>query len=204
MGQQSGIPDVLRGVLGWPGQRLAVSIHCVRERGRCVSDTLHRRVIHHWEACLLLGDAHGAVQQQVLHWSVVHVACFQRYLPASFENTRGTFQWNRMGPTKVLLQPRDSVQGIVKLWGMTSCCFTIASGIGYGVTISVFSVVTYYCSLMALTLYYLLASFQSVLPWAVCLEEWGDGCFDSTSAANETANVNKSSSADWYFRWVLQ
>lgn len=76
------------------------------------------------------------------------------------------------------------------------------SGIGYGIAVSVFSVVTYYCSLMSVTLYYMLASCQSVLPWTVCWEEWGDDCFSSTAINNETANVNKSSSADLYFRWA--
>lgn len=76
------------------------------------------------------------------------------------------------------------------------------SGIGYGVTVSVFSVVTYYCSLMALAIFYLLASFQSVLPWAFCWEEWKNICFDSSSVNNEVINLNKSSSADLYFRQV--
>lgn len=76
----------------------------------------------------------------------------------------------------------------------------IVLGIGYGVTVAVFSVVTYYCSLMALTMYYLIASFQSVLPWAFCWKEWGDACFDSTSFNTELVNVSKSSSADLYFR----
>lgn len=76
------------------------------------------------------------------------------------------------------------------------------SGIGYGVTISVFFVVTYYCSLMALAVYYLLASFQSVLPWSFCWEEWKDICFDSAPTDREiVANISsKSSSADLYFR----
>ncbi|XP_076679956.1 sodium-dependent nutrient amino acid transporter 1 [Andrena cerasifolii] len=98
-----------------------------------------------------------------------------------------------------MIMGQFSSRSCVEVWSMSPAF----KGIGYGLTISVFSVVTYYCSLMALTLYYLLASFQSVLPWAVCWKEWGDGCFDSTSAGNELANVNKSSSADWYFRKVV-
>ncbi|XP_053988541.1 sodium-dependent nutrient amino acid transporter 1-like [Hylaeus volcanicus] len=92
-----------------------------------------------------------------------------------------------------------SSRSCVEVWSVTPGF----KGIGYGVTVSVFSVVTYYCSLMSLTMYYLLASFQSVLPWAVCWEEWGNVCFDSTSASNATSNVNKSSSAELYFRYVV-
>ncbi|XP_076755461.1 sodium-dependent nutrient amino acid transporter 1 isoform X1 [Xylocopa sonorina] len=92
-----------------------------------------------------------------------------------------------------------SSRSCVEVWSVSPAF----RGIGYGVTISVFLVVTYYCSLMALTVYYLLASFQSVLPWAFCWDEWGDTCFDSNSSNNETANVSKSSSADLYFRKVV-
>ncbi|XP_043260673.1 sodium-dependent nutrient amino acid transporter 1-like isoform X2 [Colletes gigas] len=92
-----------------------------------------------------------------------------------------------------------SSKSCVEIWSVSSAF----KGIGYGVAVSVFSVVTYYCSLMALTMYYLLVSFQPVLPWAFCWEEWGDGCFDSTSTNNTTTNVNKSSSADFFFRQVV-
>ncbi|XP_017760556.1 PREDICTED: sodium-dependent nutrient amino acid transporter 1-like isoform X1 [Eufriesea mexicana] len=92
-----------------------------------------------------------------------------------------------------------SSRSCVQVWSVSPAF----RGIGYGLTISVFSVVTYYCSLMALTVYYLLASFQSVLPWAFCWPEWGDACFDSTLASNEVTNISKSSSADLYFRKVV-
>ncbi|KAH0947337.1 hypothetical protein HN011_003802 [Eciton burchellii] len=75
-------------------------------------------------------------------------------------------------------------------------------GIGYGLMISVFSVITYYCALMALTLYYLVASCQEPLPWAHCWEEWGDECFDNPSAGRQARN-GSSSSADLYFRKVV-
>ncbi|CAK9834193.1 Sodium-dependent nutrient amino acid transporter 1 [Anthophora retusa] len=92
-----------------------------------------------------------------------------------------------------------SSRSCIEVWSVSPAF----KGIGYGVTVSVFSVVTYYCSLMALTVYYLLASFQSVLPWAFCWEEWGDGCFNSSSSNNEVTNITKSSSADFYFRKVV-
>lgn len=95
-----------------------------------------------------------------------------------------------------------SSRSCIKIWSISP----LFRGIGYGLTISVFSVVTYYCSLMALTLYYLSASFQSVLPWAYCWEEWKDICFDSAPTANNETVTNissKSSSADLYFRKVV-
>lgn len=42
------------------------------------------------------------------------------------------------------------------------------AGIGYGQLISSGIVVTYYCSIMALTVFYLAASFSAELPWATC------------------------------------
>ncbi|XP_043599061.1 sodium-dependent nutrient amino acid transporter 1-like [Bombus pyrosoma] len=94
-----------------------------------------------------------------------------------------------------------SSRSCVQVWSISPAF----RGIGYGVTISVFLVVTYYCSLMALAVYYLLASFQSVLPWSFCWEEWKDICFDSAPTDREImANISsKSSSADLYFRKVV-
>lgn len=89
-----------------------------------------------------------------------------------------------------------SSRSCIEMWSISPAF----KGIGYGVTVSVFSVVTYYCALMALTVYYMIASFQSVLPWAYCWEEWGDVCFDSRSAGNETKIGSKTSSAELYFR----
>ncbi|XP_012219264.2 sodium-dependent nutrient amino acid transporter 1-like isoform X1 [Linepithema humile] len=83
----------------------------------------------------------------------------------------------------------------VQIWSVSPAF----QGIGYGVAVSVFSVITYYCALMALTLYYLVASCQSELPWAHCWEEWGDACFSSSSAGGHVKNGSRSS-ADWYFR----
>ncbi|XP_012538363.1 sodium-dependent nutrient amino acid transporter 1 isoform X2 [Monomorium pharaonis] len=83
----------------------------------------------------------------------------------------------------------------VQIWSVSPAF----QGIGYGVVVSVFSVITYYCALMALTLYYMVASCQSVLPWSYCWEEWGDVCFNSSSSDEQTKNGSRSS-ADFYFR----
>ena len=62
---------------------------------------------------------------------------------------------------------------------------------------------SYYCSLMALTLFYLVASFQSELPWSKCRAEWGANCLDSSHrlqlADGGSVNVSLKSSAELYF-----
>jgi solute carrier family 6 amino acid transporter-like protein 5/7/9/14 len=45
-------------------------------------------------------------------------------------------------------------------------------GVGYGSTLGSFCVVSYYVSVMALTVFYFFASFQKNLPWAHCDPSW--------------------------------
>lgn len=58
---------------------------------------------------------------------------------------------------------------------------------------------------MALTIYYLVSSFDSVLPWSYCRENWNN-CLDASSNISNGAiisdNVSVSSSAELYFRFV--
>ncbi|XP_011144437.2 sodium-dependent nutrient amino acid transporter 1 isoform X1 [Harpegnathos saltator] len=71
----------------------------------------------------------------------------------------------------------------VKVWGMSPGFV----GVGWAQFCSTVALATYYSSLMALTLYFLIASFSSELPWATCLEEWGDTCVDSSMKKNHSA-----------------
>ncbi|XP_076756123.1 sodium-dependent nutrient amino acid transporter 1 [Xylocopa sonorina] len=75
-------------------------------------------------------------------------------------------------------------------------------GVAWAQMFSTLAVGTYYCSLMSVTLLYLIGSFQSPLPWSTCLTEWGDSCVDSGGAFNITKrnNTNVISSAELYFR----
>ncbi|XP_050448009.1 sodium-dependent nutrient amino acid transporter 1-like isoform X2 [Cataglyphis hispanica] len=82
----------------------------------------------------------------------------------------------------------------IQIWSVSP----LFQGIGYGIAISVFSVITYYSGLMALILYYMVASCQSVLPWAYCWEEWDDACFNSSSVGQ--VKNGSISSANLYFR----
>ena len=52
----------------------------------------------------------------------------------------------------------------VKVWDMVP----FFRGVGYGQAIATSSVVSYYTCLIALSVFYLIASMQSVLPWTVC------------------------------------
>lgn len=97
-----------------------------------------------------------------------------------------------------------------KTWAMVPAM----KGLGYGQAFAAFCVVSYYCALMALTLFYLAASFQAELPWSFCREEWQGQCVDSVSQGNETSaramvdglaagNTTLRSSAELYFRKVV-
>jgi Sodium:neurotransmitter symporter family. len=58
------------------------------------------------------------------------------------------------------------------------------AGIGYGQMFATLMVSIYYCSLMALTVFYFVQSFAAELQWATCLEEWGHMCYDSKNTEN--------------------
>ncbi|KAH8329928.1 hypothetical protein KR067_008117, partial [Drosophila pandora] len=68
-------------------------------------------------------------------------------------------------------------QGTVKIW---SICPGFV-GVGYGQAFGTVCIISYYSSLLALTLYYLFVSFQSELPWSFCREDW-QNCVDSRPA----------------------
>lgn len=93
----------------------------------------------------------------------------------------------------------------VKLWAVAPGL----RGVGWAQMFSSAAVGTYYCSLMSLTVYYLVSSFQAQLPWAVCDVAWTD-CFDSkkssrndslpTSSADHRNLTGLKSSAELYFK----
>lgn len=80
-------------------------------------------------------------------------------------------------------------------------------GIGYGQLIGTFSVATYYCSLMGLTLFYLVNSFTANLPWSKCDLAWVNTswlqddieCLASNSI-RLNGSTNYSSSAELWYR----
>ncbi|XP_043514892.1 sodium-dependent nutrient amino acid transporter 1-like isoform X1 [Frieseomelitta varia] len=79
-------------------------------------------------------------------------------------------------------------------------------GVGWAQMFSMLSVGTYYCFLMSITLYYLVASFQSPLPWSTCLQEWGNFCADSGGSYNVSKQNSTNmtmSSAELYFKKIV-
>lgn len=74
--------------------------------------------------------------------------------------------------------------------------------------IGIICVGTYYCSLMALTLFYLINSFTSDLPWAHCRDEWKTNrimdnykkCVASDDDGKGSLENDTVSSSELYFR----
>ncbi|GAB0095809.1 Transporter [Sergentomyia squamirostris] len=89
----------------------------------------------------------------------------------------------------------------VKIWTLSP----FFKGIGIGQMVGTCSVISYYCSMIGLTLNYLVSSFQSELPWSSCREEWGENCVDSKPNPNQKNITNGVSSSELYFlREVLK
>uniref|UniRef100_A0A8D8DHG8 Transporter n=1 Tax=Culex pipiens TaxID=7175 RepID=A0A8D8DHG8_CULPI len=88
----------------------------------------------------------------------------------------------------------------VKIWEISP----LFRGIGVGQLVGTTSVVTYYVSLIAITLSYMFASFASELPWAKCEGSWGEHCVDSSAIIAHAGDRNKTveqavSSSQIYF-----
>nr|XP_045610357.1 sodium-dependent nutrient amino acid transporter 1-like isoform X1 [Procambarus clarkii] len=97
--------------------------------------------------------------------------------------------------------------GSVKVWEVSPAF----RGVGYGQAIATWAVVTYYVSLMGLTVYYFFASFTSELPWSVCSENAPQTCLDAFRNGTELAtslgiNVTSLTSAaeEYFSNEVLQ
>lgn len=188
MGKRVAVSYVLRGIFRRPRQRLAISVHGVRERRRRLPDSLRSGPLHYRQAFLLYGDDSGTVHQPVLRTDMVRLARVPRYFLKGKERNEEKKEEKKNNERRRIVKscfPRSRLN--------------FSPGLGYGMAVSVFSVITYYCALMALTLFYMVASFQSTLPWAFCWPEWGDGCFDSNSSDGGVKNGSRSS-ADFYFR----
>uniref|UniRef100_A0A2M4A971 Sodium-dependent nutrient amino acid transporter 1 n=2 Tax=Anopheles triannulatus TaxID=58253 RepID=A0A2M4A971_9DIPT len=91
-----------------------------------------------------------------------------------------------------------SNRGCVKVYDLAPAM----RGIGVGQTMAIFTVITYYTAVLAITLRYLIASFSPELPWARCDPSWTN-CIDSLRIGNLTiagANVTQQkASAELYF-----
>lgn len=92
-----------------------------------------------------------------------------------------------------------SSYGSVKVWEMVP----ILKGVGYGQALATWFVVTFYCVLIAISLFYFFASFQTVLPWTVCDVNWASfsTCYNSNanSSLTDFNTTGFKSSSDIYF-----
>ena len=88
-------------------------------------------------------------------------------------------------------------------------CVFFFLGVGWGQMVANASVVSYYTCLIALAVYYLTASFSSVLPWMVCdhnMTRPGSVCVASGGFGNSTTydengkKLKVISAAEQYFK----
>ncbi|OAD54951.1 Sodium-dependent nutrient amino acid transporter 1 [Eufriesea mexicana] len=94
----------------------------------------------------------------------------------------------------------------IKIWNVSPAF----CGIGWSQFCSNVALMTYYSSLMALTLFFFIASFSAELPWAKCRDEWKD-CVDSGRTIDDnksyvalfSAEEQRRSSAELYFLKVV-
>lgn len=78
----------------------------------------------------------------------------------------------------------------------------ILKGVAIGQQLGVLFIVTYYTSLIALTLFYMIKSFSATLPWSYCWDKWSDViCVpaDPQFATSDSKTVNGTSSSELYF-----
>ncbi|XP_059478116.1 sodium-dependent nutrient amino acid transporter 1 isoform X3 [Neocloeon triangulifer] len=85
-----------------------------------------------------------------------------------------------------------SSSGPVRVWEVVPAL----KGVGIGQLVSTTGVFTYYCSIMAITMFYFFASFTAELPWARCGEGWVD-CADSFGSNGSI------SSSEIYFKDIV-
>ena len=66
-------------------------------------------------------------------------------------------------------------------------------GVGYAMALSAFMVVTYYAVIIAISVFYLAMSFQSVLPWSKCGVDWANAatCIEVNSNSNSTIKLSR-------------
>ncbi|OXA50584.1 Sodium-dependent nutrient amino acid transporter 1 [Folsomia candida] len=88
-----------------------------------------------------------------------------------------------------------SSQGQVKVWKMSP----FFKGVGYASAFGTACVCSYYCSLMAITIFYFFQSFQSELPWSVCNPEW-EISHNLTCGPNHTVIGSNKSLPELYFK----
>ncbi|KAJ7309106.1 hypothetical protein JRQ81_008436 [Phrynocephalus forsythii] len=93
--------------------------------------------------------------------------------------------------------------GCISIWRKICPIF---KGIGYAICIIAFYIASYYNTIMAWALYYLVSSFTDELPWTSCANPWNtDNCTNYFSNTSIVWTTNSTSPAEeFYTRHVLQ
>ncbi|XP_076000662.1 solute carrier family 6 member 4a [Genypterus blacodes] len=94
--------------------------------------------------------------------------------------------------------------GCISIWKHICPIF---KGIGFAIFFIDLYVSFYYNTIMAWALYYLMSSFQAVLPWATCTNSWNTAnCnqYMSTDSNVTWSNLSISPAEEFYTRQVLQ
>ncbi|KAG9485959.1 hypothetical protein GDO78_008841 [Eleutherodactylus coqui] len=92
------------------------------------------------------------------------------------------------------------------VWRFPYICYQNGGGIGYAICIIALYVASYYNTIMAWALYYLIFSFRSELPWTSCRNEWNtENCTNYFHNSSVTwINSSISPAEEFYTRLVLQ
>ncbi|XP_039484148.1 sodium-dependent nutrient amino acid transporter 1 [Drosophila santomea] len=123
-----------------------------------------------------------------------------RFPYIAFQNGGGTFVIPYLIALLVIGRPvyyleislgQFTGRGVVKAFDVAP----LLKGVAVGQVLATAASITYYSSIMALTLRFLLASFGSQLPWSSCWESWGTDCHDG----NAQNSSGKMSPAQLYF-----
>ncbi|XP_075168702.1 lithium-inducible SLC6 transporter isoform X2 [Haematobia irritans] len=131
-----------------------------------------------------------------------------RFPYIAFQNGGGTFVIPYLIVLLIIGRPvyyleilvgQFSGRGCIKAFNMAP----ILKGVAAGQVLATTASITYYSSIMALTLRFLIASFSKILPWSKCKPEWGTECLEYVAGneSNITKDdiIRKMSPAELYF-----
>ena len=78
-------------------------------------------------------------------------------------------------------------------------CVPAFKGVGYIGMIGSISVLSYYCSILAVSFFYFCASFQKHIPWSRCDESWA-GIGNCNGTGRVANHLNHTPAAAFYFQ----
>jgi len=139
---------------------------------------------------------------------------FWRFPTTAYENGGGAFLLPYMVVLFLIGRPmyflemslgQFTSRSTAKVW----CIVPALKGVGYAMALSAFMVVTYYAVIIAISVFYLAMSFQSVLPWSKCGVDWANAatCIEVNSNSNSTIKLSRGlevSALQYFERYLFQ